>query len=127
MRIELIPQPIHGADIIHPPRTADLPPQVLNVLINKIKISQIIRVIPPQMRRYRLPRQHPVLVDKEIQQQVEFFGCRIQQRIINARFESVGIQADLVELYDTRTAQVLPPVYGAYPRMQLRSMNRLGD
>ena len=85
MRIELISQAIYGADVIHPPRTADLPPQILDVLIYKVEIRQVVGIVAPQMRRYRLPRQDPVLVDQEIQK--EYFA-NFRQRVANTMIEA---------------------------------------
>ena len=111
---------------VRPPCAGDLPPQVFYVLVDKIEVRQVIRIITPKMCGNGLTGQHPVLIDDEIKQQVELLTGSFQRDIADARFESIRVQRDLVELYHMRPPQVLTPVHSTDPRMQLCKMKRLG-
>src|SRR6187402_2548147 len=95
--VKSITQSVNGADIVHSAGIADLSAQVLYVLVDKIKIRQVIGIIPPEMGGNGLTGKDPVLIDEEIQQQVEFFPGGVQGRIADTGFKSIRIQADLVE------------------------------
>src|SRR5450432_2500761 len=78
------------------------------------------------MRGNGLPGEHAVLVDKEIQQEIEFLAGGVQQGIPYPRFQGVGVQTDLVEADDIGAAQGLAPVDGPDTGMQLGQVERLG-
>jgi len=107
---EFIAQAIDRADIIRSAGAGNFPPEVLYVLVDKIEIGQIVSVVAPEMCGNGLTGQHPVLIDEEVQQQVELFPGGVQGDIADTCFESVRVQADLVELHEMGPAQVLSPV-----------------
>src|SRR5450631_2575152 len=111
MRIEFVSQTVDRADIIGASGVADLTAKVFHVLVDEIEISQVVRIVAPEMGGDRLTGEHPVLIDHEIQQQIEFLGGGIQDGVRHAGLEGVGIQADLVKLNDISTSQVFSPVY----------------
>src|SRR5713226_8634692 len=105
VRIEFISESVDGADIVRSTSAADLTAKVLDVLVDEIEISQVIRIIPPEMGGNGLAGEHPVLIDQEVEQQVELFAGGIQQGLSHLRFQGVGVQADLIELYDIGSVQ----------------------
>ncbi len=94
-------------------RSIDLLPQVLHMLVYKIKISQIVGIIAPKVGCDGLPGQHPVLVNQEIKEQFKFLAGNVQYRSINFRFEHIGIQHDLVKGDEVAAFQLFAPVNGS--------------
>src|SRR6267142_2391097 len=79
------------------------------------------------MRGNGLTGENAILVDDEIKEQIKFLWRRIQQFRVYPRLEGVGIETDLVKLYDAGAPQILSSIHGPDTRMQFGQMKGLRD
>lgn len=97
------------------------------MLVYEVHAVEVVGIIAPEVRGNGLPRQHPVLIVKEINEKVDLFPGQVYGLTMNAAFQRQKIHADLVERKHVVFFGTFPAHHGFDPGVQFGQGKGLDD